>query len=399
MSDQGGREDTAGSVSEVRRHARDVALSATLVALAVYLAAAGTADFVVVGHLQTTVDGRLAARLVQIVKSVPSNETPAAPPSVPLDERDLAAPANSGDLDDAPIFVWWIPTGRHAVALESSAPSFPADRAGVSSPTEATIAGRPFRLSGTAITGGRVVVATSTKQLIDLRNTLLIAEGSLLPVMLLTFFFIATLIGRRAATPIERARQRQLDFTADASHELRTPLSVIEAEVGLALSAQRSGPAYRAALERIALESNRLRGIVNDLLWLARLDALPDAPSSERVDLATLVESCASRFRSIAQGRRVDLVVQSPRGDEAPTVNAPAEWLDRLVSVLVDNACRYTNDGGRVVVSTEFAEGRASLTVDDSGPGISEEDEREIFRRFHRANASPGGAGIGSTTR
>ena len=73
----------------------------------------------------------------------------------------------------------------------------------------------------------------------------------------------------------------------------------------------------------------------------------------------------------------------------------PAEWLDRLVSVLLDNACRYANDKGRVDVTVSAEADRVVLVVDDSGPGISDADRERIFQRFHRASAVPGGAGLG----
>ena len=91
-------------------------------------------------------------------------------------------------------------------------------------------------------------------------------------------FFGALAIGLMASRPIEQARRRQLEFTADASHELRTPLTVIEAEVGLALSAPRDSESYQGPSSGSATESKRLRHIVEDLLFLARFDSSP--PSS-----------------------------------------------------------------------------------------------------------------------
>jgi len=222
----------------------------------------------------------------------------------------------------------------------------------------------------------------------------LLIQAILAPIVLLSLFIAATIIGRRAAAPIERARRRQLEFTADASHELRTPLSVIEAEVGLALNVKRSAPDYRRALERIAGESKRLRHIVEDLLWLARLDSLPEAPPTEAVDVASLVEVCANRFDAVAARRGIAISVKE-NGSKPPLVFAPAEWLDRLASVLLDNACRYSNDGGRVEVTVSTVGERVTMTVDDSGTGIPEAEREQIFQRFHRASALPGGAGLG----
>ena len=76
-------------------------------------------------------------------------------------------------------------------------------------------------------------------------------------------------------------------------------------------------------------------------------------------------------------------------------IDAPAEWLDRLVTVLVDNACRYAGEGGKVQLSVSGSNGSAILTVDDSGPGIPEAERERVLERFHRATTAPGGAGLG----
>jgi signal transduction histidine kinase len=224
--------------------------------------------------------------------------------------------------------------------------------------------------------------------------TLAIIEAALGPIALLSLYVASTVIGRRAAMPIERMRVGQLDFTADASHELRTPLSVIEAEVGLALSSGRSAEAYREALERIAHESGRLRDIVDDLLWLARVDALPNEPLREPVDMAALVRSCAQRFQPVAAQRGIDLLINADF-DSSIVVFAPADWLDRLVSVLLDNACRYSRQNGKIEVSVVGGAERVSLFVDDDGPGFKPEERLALLERFHRASDVPGGAGLG----
>ncbi len=249
-------------------------------------------------------------------------------------------------------------------------------------------------MAGAALGDGRLIAGTTAQEVSTALSTLLVAEAVLGPLALIVLYGAAWVIGRSAAAPVERARRRQLEFTADASHELRTPLSVIEAEVGLALNVKRSAPDYRRALERIADESKRLRHIVEDLLWLARLDSLPDAPPNEAIDVASLVEVCAARFDAVAARRGIAISVEA-KGSQPPLVFAPAEWLDRLVSVLLDNACRYSNEGGRVDVAVSSAGERVTLLVDDSGPGIPEEDRERIFERFHRASALPGGAGLG----
>ena len=212
--------------------------------------------------------------------------------------------------------------------------------------------------------------------------------------LLILVFLGALAVGRRVALPIERTRVRQLEFTADASHELRTPLSVMEAQTSLAIARARDGKWDGAAFARIDGELKRTRRLVDDMLWLARFDATAGQPESEPVDLAILAGQTADRFAAVAEARGQKLTVAAD--PEPAIVNAPAEWLDRLLAVLLDNACKYAPEGGRVAVSVEVVDGRrVRLGVSDSGPGIAPEERGRVFDRFHRASETPVGAGLG----
>jgi signal transduction histidine kinase len=372
---------------QVRKRVHRVALGATLLALALYLLACFVANLVVVDRLNREVDSRLATRLHQVIATLP--------PGGPAGTLGSYNPQFSGDFDDAPIVLWWVPArAGQAVRLDRNAPGLPANALRAGQPTDATVGGRDFRLTGTALADGRLIAGTTAEQVRTALSTLLVVEAILGPLALVILYGAASVIGRSAAAPVERARRRQLEFTADASHELRTPLSVIEAEVGLALNIKRSAPEYRRALEQIAGESKRLRHIVEDLLWLARLDSLPTDPPTGAVDVASVVSVCADRFRAIGDRRGITITVVE-NSAVPPIVFAPAEWLDRLVSVLLDNACRYANDKGQVDVTVSTDGERVVLVVDDSGPGISQADRERIFQRFHRASDVPGGAGLG----
>jgi signal transduction histidine kinase len=201
-------------------------------------------------------------------------------------------------------------------------------------------------------------------------------------------------VGIRALSPIARAQRRQREFTADASHELRTPLSVIEAEVSIALSKQRDAAAYRSALERIGGEGHRLGRIVEDLLWLARSDGERRPQTDETVDVATIAYACTQRFQVVAETSRLRLTFMK-LGDEAAIVRAPGDAIDRLVGVLVDNACKFAGEGGRVEVIVATNGNEITLEVDDSGPGIDPQERDLIFDRFHRTSHSAGGTGLG----
>ena len=194
-------------------------------------------------------------------------------------------------------------------------------------------------------------------------------------------FLAALLIGLRSAKPIELAHRRQLEFTADASHELRTPLSVIEAELSLSRSFE--GEAEPATLERIADESERLKRIVDDMLWLARFDAAPPPPAPDAIDIVTVAEVCAATFAALADTRSLELELDHV-GNGIATVVAPAEWIDRLAAVLVDNACKYAGTAGRVRIEVGHVGPRVVFAVEDSGPGIPDRERARLFDRFRR---------------
>ena len=117
---------------------------------------------------------------------------------------------------------------------------------------------------------------------------------------------------------------------------------------------------------------------------------------AEPVELATLARQAADRFAAVAEARRLALAVNVPasRWSSRPR----PELVDRLIGVLVDNACKYAPKRGRSTSPWWRKRGRASVTVDDSGPGIRDEDRERIFDRFHRSvttSSEASGAGLG----
>ena len=214
------------------------------------------------------------------------------------------------------------------------------------------------------------------------------------PVLLIAVFLGTLLIGIKAASPVELARRRQLEFTADASHELRTPLSVIEAEVSLSLSAARgwgrlpghAGAGQRGEPRACATSSRTCCGCPGS----TRSHLRPETNRWTSRPSPPLVPTVSMPWRT-ARGSPS----QSRTGEDQPWINAPPEWIDRLTAVLVDNACRYAGPAGAVRIAVTAVGNRVSLVVDDSGPGIEPEERPQLFDRFHRATDEGNGAGLG----
>ncbi|HYM84624.1 MAG TPA: HAMP domain-containing sensor histidine kinase [Candidatus Dormibacteraeota bacterium] len=359
-----------------------VALTATAIVGAAYLAIAIAVAAFITTSLTNQVDSNLAHAL--------NGRVP------PPNDGGFEGPGPDHPLG-LPIAEWVIgPDGTVLRQSDTSVDLPVADRA-VTDARTVSIGGQDIRIMGTRIVVEsaeyHLVVGQSMTSVSQTQSTLVAAEVGIGALLLLAVFLGAVAIGRRVAGPIDRARQRQLDFTADASHELRTPLSVIEAETSLALARDRPVEWYRTSFGRIDGESRRMRRLVEDMLWLARFDATQGQPDAEPVDVDTLAAQTVDRFRAIAEARHLSLGLDASRG--AAIVTVPPEWLDRLVGVLLDNACKYSPDGGAVRVAVLDEGRRVRLTVDDSGPGIPEEERERVFDRFRRATDAPGGSGLG----
>jgi len=300
------------------------------------------------------------------------------------------------DPRGAPVLTWRVESTGTTTPMGPVSLALPAEDRDVTSPVTVTIDGASYRIAGAATTaGGRVVVGQSMDSISQTQSTLIVAELGIGCALLVFVFLGSVAVGRRVALPVERARQRQLEFTADASHELRTPLSVIEAHATLALARGRDEAWDRAAFERIDGELKRTRRLVDDMLWLARFDSTDRQPQAEPVDVNVLAAQTADRFAAVAEARGQVLAVHAGSGRADAIVTAPPEWLDRLVGVLLDNACKYSPDGGAISISVAADGKRVRLTVDDSGPGIPVDQRARVFDRFHRATDAPGGAGLG----
>lgn len=180
-------------------------------------------------------------------------------------------------------------------------------------------------------------------------------------------------------------------FTADAAHELRTPLAAIRMQAQVALG-EADSERRRHALAATVQGCDRAARLVEQLLTLARLER-DEAPALGPVDLSAIARATVAELAPAALGRQQQLELDAP----APCPLAGSEpLLSILVRNLVDNALRYAPDGARIVVRTDAAAGGALLAVEDSGPGMRDQDIARLGERFFRVtgNAAPG-SGLG----
>ena len=193
---------------------------------------------------------------------------------------------------------------------------------------------------------------------------------------------------------VDNAFEQQRRFMADASHELRTPVAILRGEADIALlSDGRTREEYRGALVVVHDAADRLSRTVNDIFLLARVDAsqVPTAPAPLYLD--ELVADTCRAMRSLAAQRGVTLTCET--AGEIPYVG-DSVLLERLVMNLVDNAIKYSDDGGTVSARLDRNAQGVWLTVVNGGPGIPAEAQPHVFDRFYRVDAARTAAARGA---
>lgn len=225
---------------------------------------------------------------------------------------------------------------------------------------------------------------------------------TIMAILGLLALLIATVVGHilsgKAMIPLRAAYEKQRQFAADASHELRTPLAVVMASADLLESDPSiKSPFLKQVIADVRDEVKKMTKLVSDLLIVARSDnkALKIKPT--KFDLVAVVAQTARLMQPLAEQKKITLVAE-----EMPKnmIYADEQKIRQLILILVDNAVKYTPEGGCVTVHFCKAEkGKVAFAVADTGIGIAKEDQDKVFDRFYRVDKARsremGGNGLG----
>lgn len=194
---------------------------------------------------------------------------------------------------------------------------------------------------------------------------------------------------------IRAAFQRERRFRADAAHKLFTPLTAIRSELDVTLRKPRSPEAYREALRAIHQHTETLTGMLDELMTLSEVEAVSKAGSAVPVNFTGRIQDRVQGFMARAQRRDIQLQCEEL---EESWVAVPSDYVNTLVDNLVDNALKYTPDGGDIRITLRTSGDAAVLQVKDDGIGFDSESADRLFDRFYRtaeADATAPGSGLG----
>jgi signal transduction histidine kinase len=190
---------------------------------------------------------------------------------------------------------------------------------------------------------------------------------------------------------LAEAERIERHFLMSVSHELRTPLTAIRGHVAALLEGVVEDPELRdVSLTTVQAEAQRLERLVGDILDLAKLDTHRFTVLTEEVDMGQLVDQAYEAFSDEARRRSIDYRHEAR---DRPVIVSDGDRVLQIVGNLLSNAFRATPDGGQITLELAQTNGTVSVTVGDSGPGISPEKQERLFRPF--VSESGGGTGLG----
>ena len=228
------------------------------------------------------------------------------------------------------------------------------------------------------------------------RSRLFLALG--IPVTLGFTGIIGWILAGFAMQPIKLSYEQLQRFTADASHELRAPVAAIlsNAQVGLLAPAEDSQQP-RQRLENIVTQSKHMSALIANLLFLARHQGKLNPQDITKTDIVDLLKFLASQYQTLATEKNLEFKSDIPTASQH--IFGDRDLLQQAIGNLLDNAIKYTPNGGMVALKLELKTRRLLITVQDTGIGIPASDLPHIFDRFYRVDRSrtrqSGGFGLG----
>ena len=258
------------------------------------------------------------------------------------------------------------------------------------------VQGRSFRTFSLTKDGKTVQIVRDITAEEGMLNTLFLilvigcSTGSLCAIGI--GFFLAG----RALVPIQNSWEKQQQFVSDASHELRTPLAVIQSKTDVLFQSPSATIEEKAMdISTISKECGRLSKLVSNLLLLARSDSNQIEMDKKTFELDKLLEEIVAPYKEIASYQKKEMILKVERG---VSFMGDRERIHQMMVILLDNAMKYTNEGGHIQIDCTQMNSSIRIRVKDDGIGVKDEDIPKLFNRFYqgdKARSTSEGAGLG----
>ncbi|SMO89651.1 sensor histidine kinase [Fodinibius sediminis] len=194
---------------------------------------------------------------------------------------------------------------------------------------------------------------------------------------------------------LQKGFEREKRFTSDAAHELMTPLSSMRSDAEIMLRKPRSKEEYQETIQRMLAEVRKMSEMVHLLLQLSRVESVHRS-KPDIVNVSRISETVAGNFREHAKARNISIQTQI---DPNLQVQAHGAYIEEVINNLLENAVKYTPEGGQVNLQLQRSSGKAVIHLSDTGIGFDEETKKHLFERFYRASESDvqeqSGSGLG----
>jgi len=210
---------------------------------------------------------------------------------------------------------------------------------------------------------------------------LIIANG----IIFVTSFVAGYVLAGKTLKPIEEVLNEQKRFVADASHELKTPLTALKTSIEVTLRDKKLNlNDAKHALKESLDDVDNLKRLSNDLLSLSSLQEGSNGFVKEKVNIKQIISESLKKITPMAKAKKINIT----KAIEDVELTADKKSLEKLMTVMLDNAVKHTATGGKVVVSTKRARNSVVIKVQDNGIGISKSDHSRIFERFYQVDES-----------
>lgn len=323
--------------------------------------------------------------------------------------QELPPPIFTGDGDmRIPYFMIFVDEGRHVFLMDGSYNSFP-DTGFLEELADASLSGGGeygrisdygLRYLKKTIDGGWLIAYVDTTRADAMTSDMMKTLLGIGAIIWICFFLLSCLLSKWMICPIRDSLQREKKFVADASHELKTPLTIImtnaELLTGKMETERGNNPCRFTDEERwignIRQEAGQMKKLVDDMLLLARSELKNVREKKTKVNFSNVAIESVLTFESVFYQMNKELTSSI---EENIYVKGDEKQLSQLLRIFLDNAAKYTPEGGKVRVTLDHkSRGRVKLSVRNTGEEIPENKRKEIFRRFYRMDEARSGMGI-----